>query len=54
MKWPKLSAAKVLAIGTCIGLVLHAEAASQQQWHSLEMKAENTSAISTWNNGKHV
>ncbi|KAF9018768.1 hypothetical protein CPC16_009124, partial [Podila verticillata] len=54
MKWPKLSAAKVLAIGTCIGLDHHAEAASQQQWHPLETKAENTSAISRWNNDKHV
>ncbi|KAF9307529.1 hypothetical protein BG003_000649, partial [Podila horticola] len=52
MKWPKISAAKVLTIGTCIGLVHHAEAASQQQRHPLETKAEDTSAISRWNNGK--
>ncbi|KAG0334463.1 hypothetical protein BG000_008316, partial [Podila horticola] len=44
----------MLAVGTCIGLVHHAEAASQQQQHPLETKAEDTSAISEQNNVKHV
>ncbi|KAF9946116.1 hypothetical protein BGZ72_000666, partial [Mortierella alpina] len=54
MKWRKLSAAKVLAIGTCIGLVHHAKAAFQQQQPPVETKAKDMSAFSVQNIGKHV
>ncbi|KAG9319266.1 hypothetical protein KVV02_003330, partial [Mortierella alpina] len=47
MKWPKLPAAKVLAIGACIGLVHRAETTPQHQQHTWEMKAEDGQHICT-------
>ncbi|KAF9973770.1 hypothetical protein BGZ75_001040, partial [Mortierella antarctica] len=41
MKWPKLPAAKVLAIGTCIGLVHRAETTSQHQQHTFEIDGQH-------------